>query len=194
MPYTYPHTIQTDVEELTFVGIRRDDRGDWLEVHNRVAPDKGPPMHVHHRQEEGLTVEQGRIGYQIEGEEPEFAGVGETVIFAPGTPHRFWNAGSQELLCTGFIRPPENVEYFLAEIYDSINRSGNGRPESFEAAWLLHRYRSEFDMTSIPGFVKKVIFPIQRTIGRLTGRYRRYADAPPPIDPNTPVEILNVEF
>ncbi len=189
MRYSYPHTIRVEGEELTFVGVHHDERGPWLEVRNRVSPEKGPPMHVHHRQEEGLTVEQGRIGYQIEGEEPEYAGVGETVIFAPGTPHRFWNAGTEDLVCTGFIRPPENGEYFLTEIYDSTNRSGNGRPDPFDAAWLLHRYRSEFDMLVIPGFVKKVIFPLQRTIGRLTGRYRRYADAPPPIDPDSPVEL-----
>lgn len=194
MRYTYPHTIRTEGEELTFVGVCRDERGDWLEVRNRVAPDKGPPMHVHLRQEEGLTVEQGRIGYQIEGEEPEFAGVGETVVFAPGTPHRFWNAGAEDLLCTGFIRPPENAEYFLTELYDSINRSGGERPDPSEVAWLLHRYRSEFDMMAIPDFVKKVIFPLQRTIGRLTGRYRRYDDAPPPINPDTPIGMSNVEF
>ncbi len=179
MRYNHPHTISNvEGEELTFVGVREDERGPWLEVTNRVAPGKGPVMHVHHRQEEGLTVEKGRIGYQILGEEEQFAEEGETVVFSPGTPHRFWNAGDDTLECSGYIRPPENVEYFLTEIYDSINRNGGGQPDPFDGAFLLGRYRSEFGMPEIPPFVVAVIFPIQRLIGRITGKYKRYSDAP----------------
>lgn len=188
-PISLPHTIATDGEELTFVAERRDERGSYLEVRNRVAPGKGPPMHVHHRQEEGLTVEKGRIGYQIIGEEPEFAGEGETVVFSAGTPHRFWNAGEEELVCTGTIRPPDNIVYFLTEIYDALNRGSRGRPDPFASAFLLHRYRSEFDLCTLPGIVKKVIFPLYRLVGRVSGRYRRFANAPPPIDPATPTEL-----
>ena len=55
--YTYPHTIDNGAgEQLTF--LRRD--GDRLEVENFVKPGSGPPMHVHHHQEEGLTIEQKR--------------------------------------------------------------------------------------------------------------------------------------
>jgi quercetin dioxygenase-like cupin family protein len=48
-------------------------------------------MHVHNYQEEALTVQQGRIGYQRPGGPPRFAGPGETVVFEPsrtgsGTP------------------------------------------------------------------------------------------------------------
>lgn len=189
MRYDHPHTISNEGEELTFVAERRDERGPWLEVTNRVAPGKGPPMHVHHRQEESLTILKGRIGYQIPGEAEQFAEEGETVIFSPGTPHRFWNAGEDDMECTGYIRPPENVEYFLTEIYESIGRSGKGRPDPFEAAYLLGRYRSEFGMNDIPGFVTAIIFPLQRLIGRLTGRFRRYADAPEPIPVERPVEL-----
>lgn len=175
----YPRTIAIgDDEILTFLGRRTDEQGEYLEVTNSVAPGKGPMMHTHLRQEEGLTVTQGRIGYQIDGEEEQFAGVGETVVFKPGTSHRFWNAGEDRLECTGYVRPPENFEYFLTEIYDSINRNGGERPDTAESAWLLHRYRTEFTMDAIPGFVQKTIFPITRLIGRLTGKFKRYEGAP----------------
>ena len=177
--YTYPHTIASGGgEELTFVGRRRDERGEYLEVRNRVSPGSGPPMHVHFRQEEGLTVEQGRLGYQVEGGEKRYASVGETVKFAAGVSHKFWNAGDDDLICSGYICPPDNIEYFLTEMYASTKENGGKRPSGLDAAWLAYRYRSEFAITEIPAFVQKTIFPIQRLLAKLTGRYRKYANAP----------------
>jgi hypothetical protein len=43
------------------------------------------------------------------------------------------------------------------------------------------RYRSEFDLIDVPGVVEGAVFPVLRTIGSLIGRYRTYADAPPPV-------------
>ena len=52
----YPHTIDNGAgERLTFIARRRDEQGEYLEGHNTVEPGAGPPMHVHHRQEESLT-------------------------------------------------------------------------------------------------------------------------------------------
>ena len=113
----YPYTIDNGGgERLTFVGVRHDERGEYLELSNAVAPGAGPPIHVHHLQEEGLTVERGTIGYQVLGEEERRAGPGESVTFSPGVAHRFWNAGEEDLAGTGFARPPGNLEYFLTVI------------------------------------------------------------------------------
>ena len=180
--FTYPHTIDNGLgERLTFLRRVSTPQGEVLEVENSVQPGGGPPMHVHHHQEESLTVVQGRIGYQRPGEEPRYAGAGETVTFAPGEVHRFWNAGEGELRCTGNIRPPDSLEYFLREIYASQKRSGSMRPDPFDAAYLSWRYRDEFAMHEIPRFVQRFVFPVQVLIGRLLGKYRKYADAPEPV-------------
>ena len=69
--YSYPHTIDDGAgERLTFLRRVAGQGGDRLEVQNVVAPGAGPIMHVHHYQTEGLTVQQGRIGYQRLGEVP----------------------------------------------------------------------------------------------------------------------------
>ena len=61
---SYPRTIEDGGgERLTFVARRRDEHGELLEVRNAVAPGAGPPMHVHHLQEESLTVEHVCTGY-----------------------------------------------------------------------------------------------------------------------------------
>lgn len=179
---TYPRTIDNGAgERLTFVRRVQDPAGDRLEAENLVKPGSGPPMHVHHYQEEALTIQQGRIGYQRPGEPPRFAGPGETVVFEPGEAHRFWNAGEEDLRCTGYIQPADNVEYFLTAIFESRRENGGSRPDLFEAAFLTRRYRSEFYMSEIPAVVQRFVFPVLVTVGRVLGKYGKYADAPEPV-------------
>jgi quercetin dioxygenase-like cupin family protein len=176
----YPKTIRSGTgEEITFLGIEREGGVERLMIENRVTPGAGPPMHVHHMQEEVLTVVSGRMTYQVEGEEPVVLEAGQTGAFAPGVSHKFWNSGDSELLCRGWAAPPLNLEYFLTELYASTARGG-GRPNLQEIAFLVTRYRSEFTMNAIPQLVQRVVFPIQILLGRLSGRLAKYADAPPP--------------
>jgi hypothetical protein len=68
----HPRTIDNGAgEELTFVGTRTDERGEYLEARNTVKPGSGPPMHVHRLQEESLTVERGTMGWQRQGDEEQ---------------------------------------------------------------------------------------------------------------------------
>ena len=180
--FTYPHTIDNGHgEQLTFLRRIATPEGETLEVENRVAPGVGPPMHVHYFQEEALTVTQGRIGYQSKGQPARFADVGETVVFCAGDAHRFWNAGQEELRCRGYVRPPDNIEYFLRALFEAPKRSRTQRPDPFEAAFLSWRYRSEFGLEEVPRFVTRIVFPVQVFVGRLLGKYRKFADAPEPV-------------
>jgi quercetin dioxygenase-like cupin family protein len=182
MPSLYPHTIDNGAgERLTFLRRVPGPSGDRLEVENVVSPGAGPPMHAHLHQEEALTVEEGRIGYQRMGAPEQFAGPGATAVFRAGEPHKFWNAGQDCLRVTGYIEPADNVEYLLAEMYASMKRNGGTRPDPFEAAFLIRRYRSEFAMFEIPAAVQRFVFPLQVAVGRLLGKYRKYADAPEPV-------------
>ena len=182
MRYSYPHTIDNGGgEQITFLRIVPDTQGDWLEVENLVQPNSGPPMHVHFKQAESLTVVKGKIGIQRLGGEQQFFGEGETVTFEAGDPHRFWNAGNDPLICKGWIKPAHNIEYFLTEIYKSTKANGGKQPSQFDGAWLMNRYQSEFDMNDIPTFVKKVIFPTVLFLGKLAGKHKKFADAPAPL-------------
>jgi quercetin dioxygenase-like cupin family protein len=186
--YTYPHTIDNGAgERLTFLRRVPGRAGERLEVENVIGPGAGPPMHVHHYQEEALTVVQGRIGYQRQGEPAQFAEAGQSVTFKPGELHKFWNAGEDDLRCTGYVEPADNIEYFLTQIYASSRRAGGTRPDTFDAAFLTRRYHSEFAMTEIPAPVQSFVFPVIVAIGKLLGRYRKYADAPEPVRRSTPL-------
>lgn len=178
----YPHTIDNGAgERLTFLSRGRDERGEYLEVRNSVAPGAGPPMHVHHFQEESLTVEAGKLAYLSKGREERTAGPGETVTFPPGDAHRFRNAGEEELVCSGVIRPPDNLEYFLGELFASIERHDGKRPGIFDAVYLSHRYRSEYEVLQAPAPVRRLLFPAIVAVGRLLGMHRRFAAAPEPV-------------
>jgi quercetin dioxygenase-like cupin family protein len=179
MQFSYPHTIDNGHgESLTFLSLIKDADGERLEVENRVKPGAGPPMHVHHLQDESLTVVQGRLAAQLPGEAPTFHGPGETILFKRGVPHRFWNAGEDDLICRGWISPPHNIVYFLTEIFASVKNSGSKRPSLFEGAYLQMRYKSEFDMVEIPTIVKTLVFPVVILFGKLTGKDKRFKDAP----------------
>lgn len=179
--YNYPHAIDNGSGELlTFVKHVKDGSEDYLEVENVVQPNAGPPMHVHFKQEETITIIKGKMATQTPGKEPQYFEAGATVSFKPGDIHRFWNAGSEPLIGKGYVKPAHNIEYFLTQIFASTKANGGTRPGTFDTAFLLDRYKSEFDMFAIPPFVKKVIFPVALFFGKLLGKHKKFAGAPEP--------------
>lgn len=184
MNYSLPHTIENHLGEvLTFKGIRHQADGDVLLCENWVQPNSGPPMHTHWLQDEGFTVKQGLIGYQIAGQPAQYAGPGESLVFKRGVAHRFWNAGSDVLHCEGWLQPANTIVFFLSSIYAAQNKSGKAQPELFDAAYLMTRYASEYDMQEIPALVKKVIMPVVYRLGKLLNKYAHFNDAPEPVKP-----------
>ncbi|GAA4454503.1 hypothetical protein GCM10023189_21070 [Nibrella saemangeumensis] len=189
MNYPLPHTIENgNGETLTFLRLIEEPDGDRLVGENFVAPTIGPPMHVHWLQDEGFTVLNGRIGYQTLGQPERFAGPGESIVFKRGVPHRFWNAGTETLHCSSWIKPTNTIVFFLTSIFEAQKKSGKPQPEIFDAAYLLTRYASEYDMLEIPRFVRKVIMPLTYQLGRLLGKYKHFEGAPEPIKPHQVLE------
>jgi Mannose-6-phosphate isomerase len=181
MDITLPHTIENITgEKLTFLRIVIKDGVEYLETEAEVQPNAGPPMHVHHKQDESMTVLSGKIGYQELKGENKYAGPGETVLFKAGVPHKFWNAGNEPLRLSGYVSPAYNMVYFLSQIYRSMNENG-GRPGIFDTAFLLRRYKTEFRMIEIPTFVQKLIFPVILFHGSLRGKKKKFIDAPDPL-------------
>jgi quercetin dioxygenase-like cupin family protein len=182
MNTSYPRIIENCIgEKLIFKELLEEPDGDRLLVENFVTPGHGPVMHTHWQQDESLTVIQGQIGYQVQGEPAQYAHVGETLLFRRGTPHRFWNAGQEVLHCKGWIKPANTIVFFLSSIYTAQNKSGKGQPEPFDGAYLLKRYSTEYDMPEIPQFVRKIIIPLTYYIGKLLGKYEHFKNAPEPV-------------
>lgn len=181
-PYPLPHTIENCLgEKLRFLRVEEENGVKKMIVYNEVDPDCGPEMHVHFKQDEALTVVEGRMGYQLKDGPELIAEVGETILFERGTFHRFWNAGKSQLKCEGWLKPANTTDYFLTALYNSINKAGKPEGDPFDGAYLITRYASEYDVDVIPGFVKKVIMPITVSIGKMLGKYPHFKDAPEPL-------------
>jgi quercetin dioxygenase-like cupin family protein len=185
MNITYPLTIENGHgERLIFQGVVQEPDGEKVYGENFVSPGGGPPMHVHWLQDECFTVVKGKIGYQIQGQPEQYAGEGETILFKRGVGHRFWNAGTDTLQCKAWIKPANTIVFFLSSIFAAQAKSGKPQPETFDAAYLLTRYSSEYDMLSIPPFVRKVVIPVVYRVGKLLNKYAHFKDAPEAVRPD----------
>jgi len=182
MKFSYPHTIQNCIgEKIIFQERIAEPDGDRLILESFVVPGSGPIMHTHHLQDESLTVIKGRLGYQIGNQREQYVYEGETIVFEKGTPHRFWNDSKEELHCKGWIKPANTIEFFLSSVFAAQNKSGKAEPEKFDGAFLMTRYKSEYDMVGIPEFVKNYIIPTTYFIGKLFGKYKHFSQAPAPV-------------
>lgn len=182
MDFTLPHTIESGRgEKMIFKEIIKEPDGDKVIIEGSCQPKAGPIMHVHFKQDESITVVQGKMGCQILGQEPVYYSVGQTATFLRNTPHRFWNAGDEELIVNSWVKPVNSLIFFLTTLYAAQKKSGSGRPEMFDAAYLMTRYKHEYGMPGLPPFVKKIIMPATYLIGQLLGKYKKFAGAPEPL-------------
>jgi quercetin dioxygenase-like cupin family protein len=182
MNISYPHVIENyRGEKLIMHRVEKEPDGDRLIVENYVTPGNGPIMHTHWLQDEALTVVKGRLGYKIKGKPAKYINEGETIVFKRGVPHRFWNDGEEVLHCKGWVKPANTLPFFLTAVFEAQNKSKSPAPERFDGAYLVKRYASEYDLTDIPWFVKKVIIPLTYYTGKLLGKYKHFKDAPAPV-------------
>ena len=70
-----------------------------------------PPVHVHHRTEEGFYVVSGTYRFLVDGEEIE-GRPGAHVLVHAGRAHTFWNAGDITARCLIILTPPDFAPYF----------------------------------------------------------------------------------
>jgi quercetin dioxygenase-like cupin family protein len=179
MHISLPHSIENPIgEKIIFHAVVPHPEGEKLLAENFVAPNIGPVMHTHWLQDEVFTVVNGNLGYEIAGQGKKFAGPGDTVFFKRGIPHRFWNAGTDILHCKGYVQPAYNTVFFLSSLFAAQQKSGTAKPALFEIAFLATRYKSEFDITDMPAFVKTVVVPVVYFLGKLLGKYKQFAHAP----------------
>ena len=70
-----------------------------------------PPLHVHHRTDEGFYVLSGSYSFVLDGETID-GPAGSHVLVRAGTRHTFWNDGDVPARCLIILTPPDFAPYF----------------------------------------------------------------------------------
>lgn len=182
MKYLLPYTIESGQgEKIIFKEIVHEPDASKIIIEGHCIPNAGPAMHVHYLQDEGFTILQGKAACQVYGQEPKIYTAGQSIIFYRNTPHRFWNVGDDELIIDAWVKPVNSIVFFLDTLYAAQRKSGSNRPEAFDSAYLMTRYKNEYGLIGLPFIVKKLIIPITFFIGNILGKYKKFKNAPKPL-------------
>jgi quercetin dioxygenase-like cupin family protein len=129
--------------------------------------------HVHDHLAEHVEVRAGRITFVLDGEERTLA-AGERVTVAPGTRHRWWNAGEDEVQARVRIEPAMRFEEASVVIWGLCadgHTNAEGRPSALLGALLATRYRREIRFRRPPDAVQRLLFARLRGLERTVDRY-----------------------
>jgi len=124
--------------DLVFKVTGEDTRGAFDYFTVEVAPNGGPPLHVHHKQEETIHVRQGRFKVRI-GDEVFQLDEGGFAYLPSTVPHTFLNLTDVpgELIV---VYTPGGGHRFYEELGPATR---NGTPDRAVVAAIFEKY----DMT-----------------------------------------------
>ena len=152
---------------------RRNQNGESiLELRGTLpAHSEGPPMHVHHLEDEEGRVTAGTLSVMTGGQRID-AGPGQTVRLPRGVPHRWWNQGDQPLAFEGQTRPAVDLDRYVQAMFEVINAGAPNRPPLFYLAHVALRHRRTQSVLIMPLAVQAILFRAVIVLGTLLGRYR----------------------
>jgi len=108
-------------ERITFHATSADTNGESVVIECTVQPDGFvAATHLHPSQSERFAVIDGRLGIKV-GKENRTLGQGEIAVVEPGTPHRFWNAGEDEVRFVCEVRPALQFESLLETMFALVD-------------------------------------------------------------------------
>ena len=114
LAWTSPTLARDQVEligvTVTFVPMAAGAPYSLIEWDAKVG-SPSPPVHIHHRTDEGFYVMSGTFGFLVDGVESA-APAGTHVLAPKGHPHTFWNAGPIPAKCLIVLAPPGFEAYF----------------------------------------------------------------------------------
>jgi quercetin dioxygenase-like cupin family protein len=160
-------------EVMKFLVTSRETAGDLLRIEMVVRPGGFVAAeHVHPRQEERFHITGGRITLRVAGEERLYT-AGEDVTIPPGTPHVWWNSGTDDLRVILDFRPAGRFAEFITTFF-AMARAGQtdarGLPRDvLQMGVTLAEYRDVIRATTPPWTVQRAMFAVVGPLGRLLG-------------------------
>src|SRR6266487_3677821 len=173
-------------ERITFHATSADTNGESVVIECTVRPDGFvAATHVHPSQSERFAVIEGTLGLKS-GKEKLTLDRGEIAVVEPGTPHRFWNAGENEVRFVCEVRPALQFESLLETMFslaadDKTNKKG--MPNPFRLAVVARAHLDTVVLPFPPVWLQKAGLAVGALLGKLLGYSPTYTTAPVPLNP-----------
>jgi quercetin dioxygenase-like cupin family protein len=171
-------------ERITFLTAAADTDGEAVVVEVTVQPGGFVAAgHVHPFQSERFAVAEGTLGLKV-GRRKLTLEPGEVAFVDPGTSHRFWNAGDDEVRFVCEVRPALQFESLVETMFalaadGKTNRKGMPNPLRLAVIALAH-----FDTVRLPhppAWLQRAGLALGAPLGRGLGyrpTYEPVVDAP----------------
>ena len=159
-------------ERLVFHRTSPDTNGEAVLVETSVRPGGYvAAAHLHPYQSERFQVLAGRLALRVGGEERVLV-PGDVAVVAPGTPHRFWNAGETDARFAVEVRPALGFESLIETMFTLAAQgktNGKGIPNPLRLAVIA---RAHFDTVRLPfppAPIQRAALALGAPIGRALG-------------------------
>ena len=173
-------------ERLVFHETSAETGGERVVFETIVRPGGFvAAAHVHPFQTERFEVIAGTVGMRRGKEKVELR-PGDVAVVEPGTPHKFWNAGDDEVrfICT--VTPALQFERLIATMF-SLAADGKsnkkGMPNPIRLAVIANSHFDDVRLPLIPQSLQKLALALGSPVGKLLGFAATYDPRPGELEP-----------
>jgi quercetin dioxygenase-like cupin family protein len=159
-------------ERITFHQTSADTNGEAVVIEAVVRPDGAvAASHVHPSQSERFAVIDGKLGMKV-GRKKLVLERGDVAVVEPGTPHKFWNIGDDEVRFVCEVRPALQFESLLETMF-ALAADGKtnkrGMPNPFRLAVIARAHFDTVRLPHPPAWLQRAGLALGAPLGRLIG-------------------------
>jgi quercetin dioxygenase-like cupin family protein len=158
-----------DGTSFEFVREPADPARDPSEMVFTARPNgPAPPPHVHPRQRETFTLEEGDFELLVDGDWRKLA-PGESLAIEPGQTHTYRNKGTQTARVRTVHEPGLSFDDYIRELHATVTEHGSVKITPAMAARLAVIWRRHSDTIQPGDLPMKIAFGILGRVGPLLG-------------------------
>ena len=158
-----------------------DTGGRLVRAEGWIRPGGGMPVeHFHPYSDERFEVLSGRMTLERGGDTVVLLG-GDCDKVAAGVPHKWCNAGDEELHLFIEVTDPRGFEDMMEDAFEAARRGDtgpSGRMKLLPGALFARRHWDSIRVTSPPPAVQRLVIPPLAFLGRLVSSRAAPVQAP----------------
>jgi quercetin dioxygenase-like cupin family protein len=164
-------------ESITFHQTSADTNGEAVVIETVVQANGAVcAAHVHPSQTERFSVVGGRLGMKV-GRKKLLLERGDLAVVEPGTPHKFWNMGDEEVRFVCEVRPALQFESLLETMFalaEDGKTNKKGMPNPLRLAVIARAHFDTVRLPQPPAWLQRAGLALGAPLGRLFGYEAMY--------------------